>query len=513
MPREIEGKAPKQASGLTNSMTNVLGLLIPLVIFFGVTPYLLRGLGADGFGLVTLFMAAVAFASSLDFGLGSSGLRILGEAYHQGGRAAFRTAFRECWSGYFILSCGVLLLILSISVTWFWFFGGTTLLHHEGGWLVLCFAVALVATFGVTACQLVSRALESYFGMMVIQITTGVALWLGAVLLVYWGATVDLVVAWIAFAYCCSFFFHGVWCRRLMGGGNWWPVFRFDKLSETKSYGFFAFLAQMAGSMTYHGDKFIVSALLGAASTGYYGIATSLSSKLLMLIATMAGFIFPRAVRQFATEDRAGLRMTYVKASRYVLLTAWPMFVVAFIFAGVFSRLWLEEDVAKLVVSPLRLLLVAYFINGMSVVAANVLNGMGDSQTGAKFSAIGASVNLLTCGFLISAIGLPGAALAALAGSSQVFVFLLVLHRRLEIPDWYFLKFWGQLVIVGVGQSALGIWLAGKVVGWWSLIGLGFLVWSLFYLVWFGLPFAEPMERALVKRFRAGICALLMHLK
>lgn len=80
-----ESEPAKPVSGLTNSVANVLGLLIPLVIFFVVTPTIVRGFGAAHFGILTLFLTSLVLLISFDFGLSAGGVRSLGAAFHAGG--------------------------------------------------------------------------------------------------------------------------------------------------------------------------------------------------------------------------------------------------------------------------------------------------------------------------------------------------------------------------------------------------------------------------------------------
>jgi O-antigen/teichoic acid export membrane protein len=488
----------KPASGLTNSVTNVLGLLVPLAVFFGVTPYLVRGLGVAQFGVLTLFVTAVALLTSFDFGLAAGGVRSLGESLHSKGPRNFRAVARELWSAY--LSLGITFaIVLFLSRQWLVEISGLDSVLASG-WGSYALPVTIFFGFCSLACSSVPRAMEAFRGLTVIQVLTGSSTWIGSAILVGQGLGLDLVLLWFALMSALSFIALAWWSSRLAGGLDWMPRFLFPEIRKSLSYNLHAFAGQVASGATYHADKFLVSHFLGTAAVGYYGLATNISSKLLTLVVAMAGFVFPRSVRMFAADDLDGLRQTYLRATRYVLLLAWPMLVVAAFLGDVFLRIWVGEEFAAQAGGLLAILLFAYFVASLSVVASQVFNGIGNSRIGARFALLGAVINVLGCLILIPHWGLLGAALASLLSMFQVFGYTYALHARLELPRFPFIGIWIRLLIVALMQ-AIVLWLGvSLVVGWWSLLSLAFLGWAIFYLGWYVLPFADKGDRDILCR-------------
>ena len=175
----------------------------------------------------------------------------------------------------------------------------------------------------------------------------------------------------------CSFIVLSWWAGRLAGGLDWLPCFRFVEIRKSLSYNLHSFSGQVTSGATYHADKFLISNFLGAAAVGYYGLASNIASKLLSLVVALAGFVFPRTVRIFAADDVVGVRQTYIRSTRYVLLLAWPMLVVAVLLGDAFLRLWVGDVFANMAAELLMLLLVSYFLASMSVVASQIFNGIG----------------------------------------------------------------------------------------------------------------------------------------
>lgn len=493
-----EAEPAKPISGLTNSVANVLGLLIPLAVFVVVTPTIIRGLGAAHFGVLTLFLTSLVLLTSFDFGLSAGGVRSLGAAFHAGGQNKLREIALEMWSAYFLLGLSSALILLIFRQTLWEILGLEAVLAAGVG----SYALPLAVFFGFCsmACTAIFRAKESFVRLTAIQVFYGAASWLGVAVCARLGWGLDWALLWWAAMGAASFFTLAWWADRLTGGLIWLPHFRFVEIRRTLSYNLHAFLSQLAAGATYHADKLLISYFLGPVSVGYYGLASSLSTKLLSLVAAMAGFVFPRSVRMFVADDVVGLRATYVRATRYVLLISWPMLVVALLFGDAFLRLWVGVAFAEKMADVLLLLLVSYFLTSLSVVASQVFNGIGNSRVGAIFSSLGAAINLVACLIFIPKWGLLGAALASVLSMAQVFGYTRALHRRLDLGRFPFAGLWLRLLTIGLLQATL-LWLTRSwVTGWWSLLTLGAVGWALFYVAWILLRFADEGDRNVAHR-------------
>jgi O-antigen/teichoic acid export membrane protein len=369
-----------------------------------------------------------------------------------------------------------------------------------GGSLGLALPIAIFFGFCSSAFTAVPRAMEAFRGLTIIQVLGGSANWVGAAILVRQGLGLDWIFLWFALVAALTFFAFAWWSSHLTGGLDWLPRLQFPVIRKSLSYNLHAFTGQVASGATYHADKFLVSHFLGAAAVGYYGLATSLSSKLLTLVVALGGFVFPRAVRMFAADDLVGLRQTYLRATRYVLLIAWPMLVVAAFLGEPFLRLWVGTDFAAQVGELLAILLFAYFVASLSVVASHVFNGIGNSRIGAGFALLGAVVNLVGCAIFIPRWGLIGAALASLLSMVQVFGYTYALHCRLGLPRFPFAGLWLRLFLVASIQALL-LWLGiDWISSWNSLLCLAFFAWAFFYLGWYVLPFADAGDREILRR-------------
>jgi O-antigen/teichoic acid export membrane protein len=493
------------ASGLRNGLASVLGLLVPLAVYLGATPILLHDLGAAQFGVLVLFVAAVLLINSFDFGLATGGVRALGQCRQPEALRRFRAVAAEIWAAMLLLGASIALLVYLLEETLLVLSGLDV--HALGGYAPLALPMAIFFGFGAGALATIPRALERFAGLTLIQVLAGSFNWLGAVVLVRMGYDLESVLLWFAAMPGLSCLALAWWANRLVGGLRWLPGWRFPELRHSFSFGLHSFVGQVAAAATYQADKFLVTYFLGMAAAGYYGLASGLAFRFLTLAAALSGFVFPRAVRLSAASDVVGLRQTYLIASRYVLLVSWPVLVVAQLLGTTFLRLWVGSEAVEAAGTVLLVLLVAYFVASLSVVAAQIFSGMGNARIGAVFSVLGGSINLVACLVLVPQWGLTGAAAASLLSMLQVFGFRVLLHRKLALESWPFLGLCLRMAVATLVPFALLRLSVAWVDGWFELFALGFAGWLSFYAVWFGGKLADHGDWNLLRRIGAFIAA------
>lgn len=97
----------------SNAIHNIAGWMFPLVIFVFLTPYLIRRLGVEAFGLYTLSQAISGYMNILNFGFSDAITRDIASSYGQD-HAAVRESY---WSGLLlfgtvaVVGCAILLTL------------------------------------------------------------------------------------------------------------------------------------------------------------------------------------------------------------------------------------------------------------------------------------------------------------------------------------------------------------------------------------------------------------------
>jgi len=107
-----------------NAIANVVGRGATVLLWVMVSPYILRHLGAERFGIWALFFAFTGYLVALDLGVGSTMIRFISAERASGDRAAVT---RELWRG--------LMLALGLGRFWaaiIWQVARGAMVRHRG---------------------------------------------------------------------------------------------------------------------------------------------------------------------------------------------------------------------------------------------------------------------------------------------------------------------------------------------------------------------------------------------
>jgi PST family polysaccharide transporter len=480
-----------------------LGWVLPIVVFLLATPVLIAYFGLAGYGVFALASALVVAGASLDLGFATLAIRELAR------RRSDAEAFWRHAAGLNTIFLGLgfaaaVLVWLSASAIARWLTWDEALPENEGTVAVRWMGVWLGFTFINVGLTTGLRAVERFDLLALLATVLAVATWGAAAAGATWGlgpvgaivlatAVAALQVLLSSAAQAAVF---GRWPR--WGG---WPGFEPGAGRFSGS----AFVSQATSLATYHADKAIVSAFLGATPAGLYVAAANIANKPLAFVAALASLLFPR-IAALESEGRTfRSARTYLAASRMLLAASTLVITCVFVLADDFLRLWLGAAVSGEVSTSFRILLVAYWLAAFSVAPSNVLAGKGNAHRGAGFALAGGIVTLVGLLILVPRFGLVGAAIAALVGMSQAAIFELWAHREAQAAHQFGrfrLRRTVLALVVSAGGAALATALVSSALAatWIALFAAGIAGSFAFAALWFGLGLAAREERVLVGR-------------
>jgi O-antigen/teichoic acid export membrane protein len=485
-----------------------LGWIVPVLVFLLATPVLVAHFGFDGYGVFAITAALVAAGISIDFGLGALTVRQLArsrsdvEAW-QRKSAGLNTAF-VCLAAAAAVLVWIFGAVIARALSWDRALplGEAVGAARWGGlWLGLAFLNAALAA-GL-------RAAERFDLLTMLATGAFATTWAAAAIGARWGLrpsdTVALgaLVAGLQVVFSC-------WTQARVFG-RWprlgsWPGF---EPGATRFAGS-AFLNQATSLATYHADKAIVSALLGATPAGMYAAASNVANKPLGFVAALASVLFPR-IAALESEGRSfRSARTYLAASRMLTAASTLLLATGLVLADDFIRLWLGPTVPPAVTTSFRILLVAYWLATLSVAPSNTLVGQGNAHRGAMFALTGGVLTLVSCFILVPILGMAGAAVAGLIGMSQAAVFEYWAHREAQARH-PFRRFalrrtaTAALLCAGGAAAAAAIVSSLLETGWVELLSSALAGVFAFVALWFGLDLAAREERLLASRLRRAL--------
>jgi len=486
------------SSWLSNLIAQTSGFLA----FIVTAPFLIKLLGKDQFGALTLFVLLPQIVVQLDLGLSTAGARAVAMFNFQGKPDLVNRIFWEILFA-FVIVAAALYVVFHFSAQHL--FHLLQLDQIIGGQLIQfvnvisCWCLLALLNAGVS---IPARAFERFRLLAVVQAISAITFWLGAFFLALMGYGLVVILWWGAAAAVFTLLIlifntraYITFKKNIFFEGDTWLLPGFFR------FGLGAFVAQASSLLTYHADKFLVAALVSPGAAGIYAVCTNIANKLLILVAAIGAFVFPRAVRLKTEGATDELKEVYVRATNACVLAAIVFGIPIIALSEPFLRLWLKTEYAQDYIWVLMIMVIGYILAAFSVVASNVSIGMGHSRTPAIFAIIGGVGTLLLCMLLAPKYGIIGAAASAAIGMSQAIIFnWLVAHwfGRSYARDAVFLL----LKAVFVGSILVGCFLFTNhlIDSWVELIIAGLFGSSCVLLIWFVLGFFSNDERDYILR-------------
>jgi len=391
-----------------NTLWNLAGSALPLLAAAAFIPYMLKTMGNEAFGVLTLIWALIGYFSLFDLGVGRSLTYEISKLIAENDSQTIRPTIYAgliLTGGTGILGAVLLWCIAPMLV---------------GQWLRInplyqsdvidAFRICALAIVPTTITSGLRGALEGFnrfaasnlskiilgFGMFTLP---ALALALHGVSLTYIAAylcAIRLVISLLSLWQITS---------ALQTPSHSLTSRYFYKLFN---YGFWVTITGIVSPMMVYGDRFFVSAIVGASALAFYAIPQEGLLRVLMIPAAISSALLPLLVAQKGGELKT-LYQSNLKRVTYL------MFSLCLLIAAVAypaMTWWLSPEFAQQSIVLTLIFLVGIGFNGIAIVPYTFLQARGRPATIAIFHLIELCVYLPLIWTLTSYFGLQGTAVA-----------------------------------------------------------------------------------------------------
>lgn len=235
--------------------------------------------------------------------------------------------------------------------------------------------------------------------------------------------------------------------------------------------------SSLATALLVHAEKLFVARFISVSSLAYYSVAFSLAGMLAVLPIAMAGATLPAFSRLQAAADREPLRRLYTRMLRANLLWTPPLSLLLCVIAKPFLTLWAGPDYGRESVLPFYILVVGFGLNIIAYVPHTLLMSLGRSDIIARIHVAQLLPYLACAAALTYTFGVVGAAFGwSLRVLADTALFLWQVRRRggftvslfpehpasyglalmaLAVPMPMVLQGWSPTIITGAALAAL----------------------------------------------------------
>jgi len=418
-----------------NTALNFVGQVVPILVGVATIPYLVRGLGADRFGVLSLAWVVLGYISLFDLGLGRATTKFVAECL--GGQDQERLP-SLVWT-----SVGLQLLFGMI---------GTVLVGAATPLLVdklLKIPPALMGetkrTFFILAASLpIVLATNGFRGVLeagqhfdlvnYVKLPANVSVFLLPAVALPFGLKLPGIVLLLVLARVGALLAYLTFClKRFPALAGKFPLER-KLLGVLISYGGWVTVSNIVNPLLVYGDRFFVGALLSTAALTYYSVPFEVVTRIWIVAQGLAAALFPAFSTLEATGSRDKLESLYARSFKYLLIVLGPVVLFAVAFAGDILNIWLGPDFAARSTFLMQVLAVGVLLNSLTHLPYSLLQALDRPDTVAGLFVLELPCYAALLWFSISRFGLPGAAVAwSVRVGIEAILFLIVARELLAL--------------------------------------------------------------------------------
>jgi len=443
-----------------NSIFNLIGQAVPLLAAFVAIPLLIRGLGTDRFGVLTLAWMVIGYFSLFDLGLGRALTQVVAEKLTD---RQDTQAPPVVWTAIVMMFVLGLLgtLVVSLISPWLVHSGlkipGLLQVETLHSFYLLAAAIPIVV---VTAGLVGILSAFQRFGMInAIRVPMGIFSFLAPLTILPFSQSLAFVTAVLVLGRLLACGAYVLACRPLMPPLRSGLALHYVDLKPLLHFGAWMTVTNVIGPLMVYLDRFVIGAIVSVAAVAYYATPYELVTKLLIVPGAILAVLFP-AFAASHRQDHSRMVRIFARGTKYIALILFPVILLITAFAHEGLQWWLGDEFARYSTPVLQCLAIGVFINGLAQVFATLIQGIGRPDLSAKLHSLELPLYLLVLWWAIQNHGIVGAAMAWTGRVALDGVLLFWLSSRFLGDNAVLLKRMTAGLLVALGGVAIPLLVA-----------------------------------------------------
>lgn len=207
-------------------------------------------------------------------------------------------------------------------------------------------------------------------------------------------------------------------------------------INKLFNYGKYAFGTSVSSILSGTIDQIMLAGIISPVASGAFNIAVRIINLIDIPSNAVATIVFPQSAKRMETEGKSAIKYLYEKSVGTILAILIPSVIFLFIFSDLIVYLIAGEKHID-TVPLLRVALLYSLLIPFGRQFGTILDSIGKTKTTFYMVLFIASFNLILNYFLISSIGIMGAAYATLISNVVGFIIAqYVLRKELNINVW-----------------------------------------------------------------------------
>jgi O-antigen/teichoic acid export membrane protein len=398
-----------------STVLNIVGSVIPPLVGLVTLPYIIRNLGIERFGVLSLVWVALTYFTLFDMGLARASARFtaeaLGERRSEDIPAIVWTAL--VWQVGFGSVGGVLLAFVTPLVVESIIRIPPSLIPETK----VMFRI-LGLSIPVIICSLTLRrvleAAQRFDLANAVRIPAQIGLFLGPAVAVYFNYDFEGIAVFLLLSQTAAVAGYGAAVAHAL------PVFRercridFRLSRPLLSYGGWMTVYVMITPVLSYLDRFMIGALISVTAVAFYAVPFEMLMRANYVVPSSLGATLFPTFSSLGHRRRDEVERIYLRGLKYMLISMALLALILTLFAGDILRIWLGPEFAERSTLVFQILALGFFLTGLGWLPITYLQSMGRPDLVSKLLLLELAGYVPIAWLFISRWGIQGAAYAML---------------------------------------------------------------------------------------------------
>ena len=409
---------------------NLVGQIAPLFAALVSIPLLIKGMGIDRFGILTIGWMLIGYFSLFDLGIGRALTQVLSEKLATGKHEDVPPLIWSGLAAMLVLGMLASLMIMGLSdpIIYSWLNIPAPLqAEAKRGLFMLAPSIPMVLL--ATGLRGILEAKQAFKAVNLVRIPLGVLTFVAPLCVLSFSNSLEAVFLTLMLVRLVTLLMFFYLCHRTVAQFNQvrWSG---KVLPELFRFGGWMTVSNIVSPIMVQMDRFIIGAMLTMAAVAYYATPYEMISKLLVVPGAIAGVCFPSFANFIARRNFSEADALYRRSCKYTLLLLAPVVLACVVLAGWILGIWIGPQFSQESAAVFRILAVGMLINGVAHIPFAYLQGAGRSDLTAKLHVAEVIVYLP---LLLAAVKWYGIVGAAGAWTLRVAIDAAALHYAVAV--------------------------------------------------------------------------------
>jgi len=414
-----------------NTVWNLLGQGVPLLVALLTIPQLIQGLGIDRFGVLSLAWIVIGYFSLFDMGLGRALTKLVAGKL---GAGQTQDIPPLVWTALVLMSVLGLMAAMVIAALAPWLVHSVLRIPAplQMETLKAFYLLALSIPIVISTAGLVGllQAYQRFDLINALIIPLGVFTYLGPLVVLHFSNHLLSVVAVLAAGRLLAWGGSLLMCLRLVPMMRHGIRMRRTLLRPLLSFGGWLTISNLIGSLMMNLGSFLIGALTPIASVAYYATPYNIVTKFWLIPSAFGSVLFP-AFSATSTSDRVHTVRLVTSGINTIFLALFPLILVIVTLAHEGLTFWLGVEFAQNSTHVMQWLAIGVLITSLTVLPYVLIQGSGRPDFIAKLYLIELPFYVLALWWLIETYGAQGAAIAWVARATVDMLLLFAMAQRM----------------------------------------------------------------------------------